>query len=286
MVMKKDTSTYTLLFQCRDTKGIVARISNYIFSRNANIISLDQHSTDPSGGDFFMRVEFFSEEEGLTKASLETDFVRIAEEFDARFDLHESSTPLRMGIMVSRPDHCLSDLLYLWRAGELKASIAFVAANCDSHRRLCAEYGIPFHFIPSTKDDRREEEFLSLAKGSTDFLVLARYMLVLSREFLSSYGKDIINIHHGFLPSFKGANPYCQAFEKGVKVIGATAHFVTEALDDGPIITQAVQEVSHKDTLSDLLRKGKNLEKKALREALQSYTDHRVIKYRDKTIVF
>ena len=284
--MEKDARTFVLLFQCQDTKGIVAKIAQCIFGRNANIISLDQYSSDPYGGDFFMRVEFFAEDEAVTGATLEADFSRIAAELKAEFRLYEKTKLLRMGILVSKLDHCLLDILYLWRSGELKVQIPFIASNCETNRRIAAEYNIPFHYVMASREDRKEQEVLSLARANSDFLVLARYMLVFSPEFLKSYGKDIINIHHGFLPSFKGAHPYRQALEKGVKVIGATAHFVSDTLDDGPIITQAVREVSHKETLADLVHKGKNLEKKALSEALQAYIDHRVIKHKDKTIVF
>jgi len=191
-----------------------------------------------------------------------------------------------MGIFVSEPDHCLVDLLYLWSSGELNVKIPFVLSNVEKHRKLVASYNIPFHYIPADKNNRKEEELLSSALNSTDFLVLARYMLVLSPDFLQKYNKDIINIHHGFLPFFKGADPAAKALEEGVKVIGSTAHFVNNELDEGPIIAQEVQNVSHKDSREDLVRKGKNLEKKALASAIASYIDYRVIRYENKTIVF
>lgn len=277
--------TFILLFQCKDQKGIVAKISDFIFKQGGNIIAADQHSTDPDDGHFFIRVEFAIDNGLLNKDSLSSGLSTVAREFNAEFRIHDKQDKLRLGIFVSRPDHCLFDLLYLWRSGELRVEIPFVASNYDLHRDFVEQNKIPFHFVPSDKTDRLEAELLTLAKGS-DFLVLARYMLVLSHDFLNSFGKDIINIHHGFLPSFKGSDPYRQALNSGVKVIGATAHFATENLDEGPIISQAVEAVSHKDSLDDLVRKGKNLEKKALAEAVSSYINYKIIRYRNKTIVF
>ena len=279
-------NTYILLFQCKDQKGIIARISDFIFKAGGNIIAADQHSTDPKGGYFFMRVEFLIEDKRQNKNSLEKHLNLLAKDFKAEYSLYEKCQPLRMGIFVSRPDHCLAEILYLCKTGELAVNIPFVASNFKGHRELARQYKVPFYFIPATKKNRKEAQFLKLACAKTDFLVLSRYMLVLSRGFLKNYGKDIINIHHGFLPSFKGKNPYLQALKGGVKVIGATSHFVTEKLDEGPIITQEVRDVSHKDNLSDLVRKGKNLEKKALTDAIRAYIDYRVIRHNNKTIVF
>jgi len=278
--------TFILLFQCRDQKGIVARISDFILKHGGNIITADQHSTDPQGGCFFMRVEFILDAEQYDKKSLSSAFLPVAREFGADWELFDKSETLRMGIFVSEPDHCLVDLLYLWSARELKVKIPFVLSNCEKHRKLVTQYNLLFHYVPANKDNRRESELLAYAFGSTDFLVLARYMLVLSPDFLQKYNKDIINIHHGFLPFFKGADPYGRALKEGVKVIGATAHFVTNQLDEGPIITQEVGQVSHKDNREDLIRKGRNLENKALAGAISSYIDHRIIKHENKTIVF
>jgi formyltetrahydrofolate deformylase len=275
-----------LLFRCRDRGGIVARISDFIFKNGGNIVTADQHSTDPQSGYFFIRVEFVTEEEGFDARGLSEAFVPVGREFEAEWKIYDCAELLRMGVLVSRPDHCLAEILYLWNAGELKVEIPFVLSNCEKHRKLVAGYGIPFYYLPADKDNRRENEILSYVSGTTDFLVLARYMLVLSPEFLASYNKDIINIHHGFLPSFKGTDPYGQALEKGVKVIGSTAHFVNSRLDEGPIIAQEVEDVSHKDDLQALVAKGRHSEKKALDYALSKYIDHRVIQYENKTIVF
>ncbi len=276
---------FILLFKCLDQKGIVAKISDFILKHDGNIVTADQYSTDPQGGHFFIRVEFVLDKEQYTKKDLISAFSPIGNEPGADWNFYDKSETLRMGIFVSEPDHCLVDLLYLWSSGELKVKIPFVLSNFEKHRKLVTGYNIPFYYVPADKDNRREQELLSYA-ASTDFLVLARYMLMLSPDFLQKYNKDIINIHHGFLPFFKGADPAARALKEGVKVIGATAHFVNNELDEGPIIAQEVQNVSHKDSRQDLIRKGKNLEKKALAGAISSYIDYRIIKYENKTIVF
>ncbi|MBU1864173.1 MAG: formyltetrahydrofolate deformylase [Candidatus Omnitrophica bacterium] len=278
--------TIILLFQCEDQKGIVAKVSDFIFKHEGNIVTADQYSTDPEGGHFFLRIEFFIDETQHHKASLEAAFRPVAASFKAEWHMYYKREKLRMGIFVSKPDHCLVDFLYLWKSGELAVDIPFVVSTVPDHKAIVELHTIPFHHIAATKDDRKEAELLALASGQSDFLVFARYMLIMSKKFLRAYGKDIINIHHSFLPSFKGVDPYRQAFERGVKVIGATAHFVTETLDEGPIMSQMVESVSHKDSVEDLMRKGKNLEKRALAQAVHSYIDHRIIKYKNKTIVF
>lgn len=277
---------FVILFQCHDQKGIVAKISEFILACEGNIVTADQHSTDPEGGHFFMRVEFVLAKPEPILETLHVRFQPLAEEFQAQWCIYDKSKPMRMGILVSKPGHCLFDLLYLRGSGELKAQISFVASNFPGHRALVEQFGVPFHFIPATNNNTHEDTLLSLALPNTDFLVLARYMQILSPEFLRNYGKDIINIHHGLLPSFKGPDPYRQAFDKGVKVIGATAHFVTNTLDEGPIIAQDVVSVCHRDDHHSLTLKGKNLEKKALAQAVMNYLDYRVIRYAEKTIVF
>ncbi len=278
--------TFILLFQCQDRKGIVAKISDFILKHEGNIVTADQHSSDPQGGYFFIRVEFILDQDQYAKKDLISAFSPIAKEFGADWNFYDKSEALRMGIFVSEPDHCLVDLLYLWNAGELKVKIPFVLSNYEKHRKVVTGYNIPFYYVPANKDNRRESELLTYAAGSTDFLVLARYMLVLSPDFLKKYNQDIINIHHGFLPFFKGADPAGRALEEGVKVIGSTAHFVTNRLDEGPIIAQEVEHVSHKDNREALISKGRNLEKRALASAVSSYIDYRVIKHENKTIVF
>ena len=283
---QKNMETVILLFECTDQKGIVRKVSDFIFQHEGNIITADQYSTDPENGHFFLRVEFYIDENFFPREILERDIDVIAEEFDAQWKLYYKKHIPHMGILVSKPDHCLVDLLYQWKSGEIKVNIPFVISNHMDHKQIVESYGIPYHYIPSSKEDRKEKEILEIAKMNSDFLVFARYMVVVSNEFLSSYGKDIINIHHSFLPSFKGANPYRQAFEKGVKVVGATSHFVTSDLDEGPIISQFVESVSHRDGAEDLKRKGKNMEKRALSQAVYNYIDRRIIKYKNRTIVF
>ena len=278
--------SFILLFQCQDQPGIVARVSDFIFKRAGNIITADQYTTDPQEGKFFMRIEFTIDRAEWNKQSLAEELRGIAADLKADFRVLDRQDKLRAGIFVSKPDHCLFELLYLWKSGELRVEIPFVASNFEGHRTLVESYGIPFHLIPATKEDRKEEDLLAIAQQQSDFLVLARYMMVLSPKFLSDYAKDIINIHHGFLPSFKGAHPYQQAFDNGVKVIGATAHFVNERLDEGPIIAQAVEHVSHRDDVQSLARKGKNLEKHALAKAVALYLDQRIIRHNNKTIIF
>lgn len=279
------SATYILLFQCRDRKGIVARVSDLLFRQGGNILTADQYTTDPQDGHFFMRVEFSVDAGDAVRPALESGLAGLAREFDARCSLYDKSARMRMGILVSEPDHCLVDLLYLWRSGELAVDIPFVVSNRQNHREVVQQHGIPFVVVNASRDDRKEEDVLSRVAGA-DFLVLARYMLVLSAAFLRSFGRDIINIHHGLLPSFKGPDPYGQALAHGVKVIGATAHFVTDKLDEGPIIAQAVEQVSHEETVESLRRKGKNLEKRALSAAVSAYIDHRVITHGATTIVF
>jgi len=277
-----------LLLQCPDTKGIVARLSDFVFRHDGNIVNLDQYTTDPTGGRFFLRLEFDFDPAQMPREQLDRDMAPIVAALEGTGRLHYRTDTLRMGILVSKYDHCLYDLLYRRRAGELTVSIPFVISNHEDCRGLVEAHGIPFHHVPLTRETRlqAEQQMLELSRESTDFLVLARYMQIISDGFLAAYKKDIINIHHSFLPSFKGANPYRQAYERGVKVIGATAHFVTRELDEGPIIEQLVDRVYFKDTVEALMRKGRNLEKQTLANAVQAYVEHRIIRDDPKTIVF
>jgi formyltetrahydrofolate deformylase len=277
-----------LLIQCPDRKGIVARVSEFVFRHDANIVSSDQHSTDPEGGWFFMRLVFALDESRVSRAEFERDWAPVGESLGATWRIHYDDELLRMGVLVSKQDHCLFDLLYRQRSGEIRVAIPLVISNHTDCRELVERYGVPFHHVPMEEGGRRDGEgrMCELTRDSTDFLVLARYMRVLSREFLDGYGRDVINIHHSFLPSFKGADPYRQAYDRGVKIIGATAHFVTEDLDEGPIIEQMVERVYYKDTVEDLKRKGRNLEKLALANAIHAYAEHRIIRYARKTVVF
>jgi len=271
---------FVLLFQCRDQKGIVAALTEFIQCEGGNIIFLDQYSTSLEGGHFFLRLEFTAEED------IRERFKDLAARFEADWIFRLKSERLRMGVLVSKPDHCLVELLYRWQSGDLPVEIPYVISNHEHSKALVEHYRIPFYHFPTTKEDRREKEILELVSESSDFLVLARYMQIISKNFLKSYEKDIINIHHSFLPSFAGARPYKQAHDRGVKLIGATAHYVTEILDDGPIIEQMVARVSHRDNEQTLKRKGKNLEKLTLSQAIHDHIEHRVIRDKKRTIVF
>lgn len=277
-----------LLVRCRDRKGIVSKVSEFIFRHDGNIINSDQYSTDPSGGEFFMRLEFWFDEAVAPVPVLEDDVAALGVELEAQCILHYADQPLRMGILVSKFDHCLVDLLYRQRLGEIHVDIPMIVSNHPDAKPIADTYGIPFHHVPMKPETKLEGErtILELVRDATDFLVLARYMQIVTDGFLAAYKKDIINIHHSFLPSFKGANPYRQAYDRGVKVIGATSHFVTPELDEGPIIEQVVERVYYKDTLEDLKRKGRNLEQQALASAIRAYANHRIIRAGQKTVVF
>lgn len=280
--------TAVILIQCPDRRGIVAGLSNFVFRYEGNIIDSDQYTTDPEGGRFFMRLEFSFDDAKLAKEPFEAEFAELAGSLEGTWAIHYGSTLMRMAVLCSKQDHCLLDVLHRQRTGELPVTIPMVVSNHADARELVEHYGIRFHHVPITKETKldKELEILNLVRDETDFLVLARYMQILSEGFLAAYKKDIINIHHSFLPSFKGANPYKQAYDRGVKVIGGTAHFVTLELDEGPIIEQVVERVSHKDNIEDLKRKGKNLEKIALVNAIRAHIEHRVIRFENKTIVF
>ena len=276
-----------LLIQCPDQKGIVAKLSSFVLAHDGNIVSSYQHSTDPDGGRFFMRVKFVFDEDLYSRQIIEDGIHDLAEGLDARWRIHYESRVMRMAIAVSRFDHCLADLLYRVHSGEWRVEIPLVVSNHENARELVEPHDIPFHYLPVTKKNKPEQEkrFLDLIRDSSDFLVLARYMQVLSEDFLDGYGKDVINIHHSFLPSFTGANPYRQAYDRGVKIIGATAHFATSILDEGPIIDQAVGRVTHKDKVESLKGKGRDLERQALASAIRMYLEHRVIRYENKTVI-
>ena len=277
-----------LLLQCPDKPGLIAKISEFVFSRDCNILKMDQHTTEELGGRFFMRLEFCWSHNGLTEEALRIDLEALAQSLEASWELCLASRIPRMALAVSKFDHCLLDLLYRVRNGELRAEIPLVISNHDDLREEVERYGIPFHHLPVDPKNKsaQEAKFLELIQETSDFLVLARYMQILSNDFLNSYGKDIINIHHSFLPSFKGANPYRQAYERGVKIIGATAHFASADLDEGPIIEQSVVRVSHSDTAADLKRLGRTREQIALSRAIHAYVEHRIIRYENRTIVF
>jgi formyltetrahydrofolate deformylase len=277
-----------LLFSCPDTRGIVAEVSHFIFTYNGNILWSDQHS-DPETDTFFMRVEWDLSGFKIPENKISAAFEPIAEKFSMNWRLEFSSRIPRIAVFVSKLDHCLYDLLLRTKEGELPGNIIMIVSN---HRDLApvAEYfKIPYHVFPVTPHTRAEaekKELELLGDQSADLVILARYMQILSPAFIQAFPNRIINIHHSFLPAFVGAKPYHQAFERGVKIIGATSHYVTPDLDQGPIIEQDVTRISHRDTVRELVRKGKNLEKIVLSRAVRLHLEHRILIFGNKTIVF
>jgi formyltetrahydrofolate deformylase len=277
-----------LLISCPDRKGIVAAISDFVFNHNGNILHADEHA-DEGSNLFLMRVEFDPTDFDIDLAEFSKHFNPIAEKFDMQWRLALSNHRPKMIILVSKYDHCLVDLLYRHKSGELQCEIPLIISNHPDNQPIANFYGIPYVTIPVLKEGKREaeEKILSvIQKNNPDFMVLARYMQILSNDFVNQYPQRIINIHHSFLPAFIGAKPYHQAFTRGVKLIGATSHYVTEVLDDGPIIEQDVVRISHRDSLDDLLQKGRDLEKVVLSRAVRWHIDNRILLYGNKTVVF
>ena len=277
-----------LLIQCPDRKGLDATIADFIYRRGGNILRFEQHQ---AGEEHFYlaRIEWDLNGFQLDLKEFPDKFAPIVEEFSMKWRIALSNYRPRVAIFVSRHDHCLVDLLYRHRNGELACDIAMIVSNHPDARRDAEFYGIPYRVIPVTKEnkpDAERQELELLRNNEIDLIVLARYMQVLSSNFIARYPQQIINIHHSFLPAFVGAKPHLQAYERGVKLIGATAHYVTEALDDGPIIEQGVARISHRDTLEDLVEKGRDLEKMVLSRAVRWHIEHRILLYNNKTIIF
>ena len=283
-----DKHSATLLISCPDRKGLVATIANFLMSYNANILHADQHQ-DSVENLFLMRVEWDLSGFTLPMDNFAAAFQPIADENGMRWHVSLSSRKPRMAIFVSKYEHCLVDLMHRWRIGELGCDIPLVISNHEDCRRLVEFNGIPYHVIPVTRDNKAEaeaEQFRLLKEAGVDFIVLARYMQVLSEAFVQHYPNRVINIHHSFLPAFDGAKPYHRAFARGVKLIGATSHYVTEELDEGPIIEQEVTRISHRDSVEDLVLRGRDLEKVVLSRAVRWHIDNRVLSYSNKTVVF
>jgi formyltetrahydrofolate deformylase len=267
----------------------VAAVSTFLAHAGANIVSLDQHSTERSGGTFMQRTIFHLPGLSTSRDALECDFgEQVAAPFNMDFGLTEASKPKRVAIMASKDDHCLLDLLWRNRRGELDMSVVMVISNHPDLADQARSFGVPFLHVPATKEIRAHAEQLQLdaLRGNVDMVVLARYMQVVSPQFLAEVGCPLINIHHSFLPSFIGAAPYRRAKERGVKLVGATAHYVTEQLDDGPIIEQDVVRVDHRDGVSDLTRLGADVERAVLSRAVLWHCEDRIIRYGNQTIVF
>jgi len=283
-----DSQIATLLVSCPDRRGIVAALAQLLYGHGANILDADQH-TDPHAGMFFQRIRFDPTELHTDRAALEQAIREVAERFDMRWRLAWGGRRERMVIFVSKYDHCLYDLLLRQRSGELPCDIPLIISNHPDLKPVADQFGIPFEVYPITPETKRaqeERERARLEEVGADLVVLARYMQVLSPEFVAAYPARIINIHHSFLPAFSGSRPYHQAYERGVKLIGATAHYATEDLDEGPIIAQDVTRCSHRDTVADLIRKGRDLEKLVLARAVRWHLDHRILVYGNKTVVF
>jgi formyltetrahydrofolate deformylase len=283
------TDVGRLLVSCTDRPGIVAALASFLASRGANILHSDQHTTDPEGGVFFMRTEFYLEGLDANADDLERAFAaEVAEPFHMAWRLHRATHRKRVAILVSRYDHCLAELLWRWRRGELYADIPLVVSNHAELEREAARFDVRFEHVPVTPDTKAvaERALLELLGGSFDVIVLARYMQILSPTFLAAARTPIINIHHSFLPAFAGADPYARAYQRGVKLIGATAHYVTEELDAGPIIEQDVARVTHRENVEALVRAGADLERLVLLRAVQWHLEDRVLVHGSRTIVF
>ncbi len=277
-----------LLLSCPDRSGLVSRIAHFIFERGGNILDLDEH-VDPVDRTFFIRVAWSTDSFSIPVSELEAAFTPLAREFAASWSLRFSGRRTRLAIFVSRYDHCLQELLWRNSIGEFPVDISLIVSNHPDLAPLAERYDIPFHVVAVSGENRAEAERQQielLEQHSIDTVVLARYMQVLSGQFVERYPGRIINIHHSFLPAFVGGSPYRQAYERGVKIIGATSHFVTEELDQGPIIEQDIVRVSHKDTLDDLVRKGRDLERLVLAKAVRLHSQHRILVNGKKTVVF
>ncbi len=284
--------TARLLVACPDRPGIVAAVSGFLFELGANIVSSHQYSTDPTGGRFFLRTEFFLDdllESAPARAHLRKRFdTEVAARFQMEWELRFWGQRRRMAILVSRRDHCLVDLLWRWRRGELDAEVVAVISNHPDLQPQAQGAGVLFHHVPVERDGkaRAEERLLELLVGNVEVVVLARYMQILTGAFLERLRAPVINIHHSFLPAFPGAEPYHRAREHGVKLIGATAHYVVEELDAGPIIEQGVERVDHRQTIPDLERVGRDIERMVLARAVALHLDDRVIADGGRTVVF
>lgn len=286
--LKKETIG-RLLIQCPDRPGIVSAVSGILTDFGANIISLDQHSTDPTGGVFFQRSEFHLEHFSAKRAELEEQIgAKIETPYGAEWQLTSAAQRKRVAIFVSKTDHCLLDLLWKQRRGELQIDIAMVISNHSDLAEDVRYFGIPFVHVPSNAQDKSamEKTQLELLRGNVDLIVLARYMQIISDKFLQDVGVPMINIHHSFLPAFIGAGPYQKAKDRGVKMIGATAHYVTADLDEGPIIEQDAIRVDHADSVQELMRKGADVERRVLTRAVAWHCDDRILRHGNHTVVF
>ncbi|HRF93688.1 MAG TPA: formyltetrahydrofolate deformylase [Aggregatilineales bacterium] len=278
----------TLLVFCPDRRGLVATITDFIFRRNGNILHLDQH-VDTEHNVFFMRVQWDLAGFEIPKDKITAAFTPLGEQYGMTWRVNFSDEIQRMALFVSKEDHCLYDLLSRWQSGDLRVHIPLIISNHPTLGHVAEKFNIPFHLFTITKDNKAEQEQAQidlLKANAIELVVLARYMQIITADFIAQFPNRIINIHHSFLPAFPGAKPYHQASERGVKIIGATSHYVTPDLDAGPIIEQDVTRVDHRDSVSEMIRKGKDLEKTVLARAIWAHLGHRVLVYNNKTVVF
>ncbi|REK10580.1 MAG: formyltetrahydrofolate deformylase [Acidobacteria bacterium] len=278
----------TLLISCPDRKGIVAALAQLLYGLGANILDSDQH-TDVEAGQFFQRIRFDRAEMRVDEAGLRGAVAEVAGRFAMHWRLENDERRKRIAIFVSKVDHCLWDLLLRQRSGELRCEIAFLVSNHETLRPIAEQFEIPYHHLPITADSRARQEARQaelIGDAGVELVVLARYMQILSEELVSRFPNRILNIHHSFLPAFLGGNPYRQAYGRGVKLIGATAHYATSDLDEGPIVEQDVVRCSHRDSVRDLVRKGRDLERVVLGRAVRWHLEDRVLVYGNKTVVF
>ncbi len=281
-------NTATLLITCPDTRGIVAAVADFLYQHNANILHADQHQ-DAENNLFLMRVEWDIANFNLSETDFNQAFASIAAKFNMVWQLKLSQHKTRVAIIVSQYDHCLADLLHRHKSGELACEIPLVISNHKNTEELVQFYGIDFHYLPVTKETKAAVEaaqFKLFRDFNINLIVLARYMQILSADFVQRFPQRIINIHHSFLPAFIGAKPYHRAFERGVKLIGATSHYVTEVLDEGPIIEQDIDRISHRDQVEDLIQKGRDLERIVLSKAVRWHIENRILLYANKTVIF
>ncbi|WP_438315733.1 formyltetrahydrofolate deformylase [Sporosarcina sp. FA9] len=287
--VKQNKNIGRLLIKCSDKPGIISTLSNFLFEHDSNIIESSQYSTDPQGGTFFIRIEFHCKDLAGKSVQMEKDFQMIAQEHSMDYQFAYSNERKRTAIFVSKEPYCLMELLWEWQNGDLETDIVVVISNHEGARGIVEDLGIPFHYIPANKDIRQqvEEEQIRLMKEyDVDLLILARYMQILTPEFVRHFPRQIINIHHSFLPAFIGARPYERAFERGVKIIGATSHYVTNDLDEGPIIEQDIERVDHRDSIVKLKKIGRQIERRVLAKAVKWHLEDRILVEDNKTIVF
>jgi formyltetrahydrofolate deformylase len=280
--------TATLLVSCKDKRGIVAALAQLLYGHGANILDADQH-TDVEAGQFFQRVRFDMTELHTDRVTLSRGIAEVAERFGMTYRLSQDDEVRRVAVFVSKYDHCLYDLLLRHRAGELRCEIAAIVSNHPDLEPVARQFGIPYHLFPITPETRHAQEDAELAllqSAGIDLVILARYMQILSERIVEALPQRIINIHHSFLPAFIGKKPYHQAHERGVKIVGATAHYVTEQLDEGPIIHQDVVHTTHRDSVADLVRKGRDLERTVLSTAVRAHLENRILVYGNRTVVF